>query len=52
MYNQTGTLVREQRLSYGITEMTVGDLPEGMYIWHVESHLEILRSGKIIKLKK
>lgn len=52
LYNQTGTLAREYKLPFGITEIDTKDLPPGMYFWNVESHMEILRSGKIIKLNE
>lgn len=50
LYDATGSLVRQEHLSFGIHEVDTGDLSKGMYFWVVESAGERVKSGKVVKL--
>jgi hypothetical protein len=52
LYDQTGRLIREERLAFGITELETAALPKGIYFWEIRTVGEIAKSGKLIKVEK
>ncbi len=52
LYDQMGRLVREEHLTFGITEVETGTLSPGLYFWEVSATGERVKSGKIIKHEK
>lgn len=49
LYNQTGNLLREDRLNPGVTRIDAETLPSGVYFWEVESNEERIKTGKVVK---
>ncbi len=49
LYDQIGRLVREERLTFGVTEIDTEVLPSGIYFWVVVSNGERAKAGKIVK---
>jgi len=50
LFDQTGRLLREARLAFGITEIETGVLPPGMYFYGIEAQGEVVKSGKLVKI--
>lgn len=49
LYDRSGLLVREERITYGINKIAVPALSIGMYFWEITSNHERIKAGKIIK---
>ena len=49
LYDRSGLLVREERITYGINKIAVPALSIGMYFWEISSNHERIKAGKIIK---
>lgn len=49
LYNQMGNLLREVRLTFGVTEIETESLEPGMYFWEVMSNGGRVKAGKIVK---
>jgi hypothetical protein len=51
MYNQLGDLVLDQKLSLGGNTFSVEGLPTGLYYWVFRAHGEVIKTGKLVKVK-
>lgn len=51
LFDQTGRLVMQERLSFGITELNTGHLPPGMYFYSISVREEPVKSGKVVKVR-
>lgn len=51
LFDQTGRIVLEKRIAFGISEIETDMLPPGIYFWEVRSPTEMLKSGKLVKIK-
>jgi PKD repeat protein len=49
LYNQMGSLVREDLLSSGINSLESSQLKPGLYFWDIKSKGEMIKSGKLVK---
>lgn len=49
LYNQMGSLVREDVLSSGINSLELSQLKPGLYFWELKSKGEMIKSGKLVK---
>ncbi len=52
LYNQMGNLLREERLTFGITKIDTEALTSGIYFWEVVSNGVQVKAGKIIKTRQ
>ena len=52
LYDQTGRFLREEVLTYGITEIATTSLPAGIYFWEVRSMGDLIKSGKCVKMQR
>jgi hypothetical protein len=50
LYNYVGRCIREQRLTYGFTEIHTEDLPIGLYFWEVVMKGDLVERGKAVKI--
>ena len=51
LFDQTGRLVMQERLSFGITELNTGHLPPGMYFYSISVREEPVKAGKVVKVR-
>lgn len=51
MYNQLGDLVLDQNLSLGGNTFSVEGMPTGLYYWAFRAHGEVIKTGKLVKVK-
>jgi hypothetical protein len=51
MYNQLGDLVLDQNLSLGSNTFSVEGIPAGLYYWAFRGHGELIKTGKLLKVK-
>lgn len=51
MYNQLGDLVLDQKLSLGGNTFSVEGLPTGLYYWVFRGYGEVIKTGKLVKVK-
>ena len=52
LYDQTGRIMREEKMSYGGTEISTASLPAGIYFWEVRSAGALVKSGKCVKMPR
>jgi hypothetical protein len=51
LYDNTGRLLKNQKLSYVNTEIETQNLSEGLYFWNITSNTEIIGTGKVVKVE-
>lgn len=52
LYNQVGALLYKEPLGFGIKEVEVSSLPQGIYFWEVVNDGERANAGKIVKAEQ
>ena len=50
--DQIGRVVREYRLTFGVTDLDASSVPPGIYFWEVSGKQGQIKTGKIIKLAR